>query len=60
MARPSVLDMERVKRFGRYLAGKPRAKRWFRCNSVESWKRARTPIGEVTELLDDRCQPESS
>ena len=30
MAKPSVRDMERVKRIGRYLAGKPRAKCWFR------------------------------
>ena len=27
---PPVRDMERVKRIGRYLAGKPRAKCWFR------------------------------
>ena len=30
MASPSVRDVERVKRTGRYLAGKPRAKCWFR------------------------------
>ena len=30
MAKPSVRDMERVKRIGRYFAGKPRAKCWFR------------------------------
>ena len=30
VAKPSVRDMERVKRIGRYLAGKPRAKCWFR------------------------------
>ena len=30
MAKPSVRDMERVKRIGRYLAGKPRALRLFR------------------------------
>ena len=30
MAKPSLRDMERVKRIGRYLAGKPRAKCWFR------------------------------
>ena len=30
MAQPSVRDMERVKRTGRYLAGKPQAKCWFR------------------------------
>ena len=29
MAKPSVRDMECVKRFGRYLVGKPRAKCWF-------------------------------
>ena len=30
VAKPSVRDMERVKRIGRHLAGKPRAKCWFR------------------------------
>ena len=30
MAKPSVRYMERVKHIGRYLAGKPRAKCWFR------------------------------
>ena len=30
MANPSVRDMKRVKRIGRYLAGKQRAKCWFR------------------------------
>ena len=30
MAKPSVRDMERFKRIGRYLAEKPRAKCWFR------------------------------
>ena len=30
MAKPSMRDMERVKRIGRYLVGKPRAKCWFR------------------------------
>ena len=30
MAKPSVRNMERVKRIGRYLAGRPRAKCWFR------------------------------
>ena len=30
MAKPSVRDMEGVKRIGRYLAGKPRAKCWIR------------------------------
>ena len=29
MAKPSVRDMERVKRIGRYLLGKPRARCWF-------------------------------
>ena len=30
MAKPSMRDMECVKRVGRYLVGKPRAKFWFR------------------------------
>ena len=29
MAKPSMRDMECVKRIGRYLVGKPRAKSWF-------------------------------
>ena len=31
MAKPTMRDMERVKRIGRYLVGKPRARCWFRC-----------------------------
>ena len=30
MARPTMRDIERVKRIGRYLVGKPRTRRWFR------------------------------
>ena len=30
MAKPTTRDMERVKRIGRYLVGKPRARCWFR------------------------------
>ena len=30
MANPTVRDLERVKRIGRYFAGRPRAKCWFR------------------------------
>ena len=30
MAKPTMRDMERVKRIGRYLFGKPRARCWFR------------------------------
>ena len=30
MAKPTMRDMERVKRVGRYLVGKPRARCWFR------------------------------
>ena len=30
MAKPSIRDMECVKRIGRYFVGKPRAKCWFR------------------------------
>ena len=30
MAKPTMRDMERVKRIGRYLVGKPRARCWFR------------------------------
>ena len=29
--KPTMRDMERVKRIGRYLVGRPRAKCWFRC-----------------------------
>ena len=42
MANPSVRDMERVKRSGRYLFGKPRARRWFR------WQ----PSGELESYSD--------
>ena len=30
MAKPALRDMERVKRIGRHLVGKPRARCWFR------------------------------
>ena len=30
MAKPAMRDMERIKRVGRYLIGKPRARCWFR------------------------------
>ena len=30
MAKPTMRDMERVKRIGRYLVGQPRARCWFR------------------------------
>ena len=44
MAKPSVRDMERVKRIGRSLAGKPESKVLV------------LPIGEATKPLDDRCR----
>ena len=43
MTKPSVLDMERVKRIGRYFAGKPRAKCWFRwqqCGELSAYSDA--------------------
>ena len=60
MAKPSLRDMERVKRIGRYLAGKPRAKCWFRWQQSVSLKRIETLIGEATKPLNDRCQVELS
>ena len=53
MAKPSVRDMERVKRIGRYLAGKPRAKCCFR------WQQS----GELDVYSDahgDQCRLGSS
>ena len=54
MAKPSVGDMERVKRIGRYLAGKPTAKCWFR------WQQSGELEAYSDADFDDRCQPESS
>ena len=34
MAKPTTRDMERVKRSGRYLVGKPRARCWFCCQQT--------------------------
>ena len=45
MVKPSVQDMERVKRIGRYLAGKPRSKCWFR------WEQS----GELDVYSDADC-----
>ena len=42
MANPTVRDSERVKRIGRFLAGRPRAKCWFR------WQQS----GELEAYLD--------
>ena len=57
MASPSVLDMERVKRIGRYLAGKTRAV-LVPLEKGVNWRRIQTPIGVVTEPRDDQCQLE--
>ena len=43
MAKPSVRDMERLKRIGRYLFGKPTARCWFR------WQQS----GELEVYSDD-------
>ena len=43
MTKPLVRYMERVKRIGRYFAGKPRAKCWFRrqrCGELEAYSDA--------------------
>ena len=42
IAKPTMRDMERVKRIGRYLVGKPRARCWFR------WQQS----GELETYLD--------
>ena len=57
IAKPSVSAMGRVTRIGRYLVAKPRAEHLFH-NRVVSWKRAWTPIGEVTNPPDGQCQLE--
>ena len=54
MANPTVRDSERVKRIGRYLAGRLRAKCWFRwqqSGELEAYSDART--GEATRPLGD-------
>ena len=66
MAKPSMRDMERVKRIGRYFAGsrEQSADPWrAKCTAgsrVASWRRIQTLTGEATAPLNDRCQPESS
>ena len=45
MAKPSLRDTERAKRSGRYFAGKPREKCWFR------WKQS----GELEAYPDADC-----
>ena len=59
MARPSVLDMERVKKIWRYLAGNQRAKCWFRWQWSGQLEACSDADWEATWPLDDRCQPES-
>ena len=58
MANPSVSDMERVKRIGRYLVGKPRAVRlflWQQSGELEAYS---TQIAEMTNWPDGRCKLE--
>ena len=53
-AKPALRDMERVKRIGRYLAGKPQARCWFRWQqsgeldvySDADWGATRLPVGQ--------------
>ena len=55
VAKPALLrDMERVKRIGRYLAGKPRARCWA------SWRCTQTLTGEATRLPVGQCRLGSS
>ena len=56
MARPSVRDMKRVKRIGGCLAGKPRAKCWFRWQqSGELDAHSDADWGGATRPHGDRC-----
>ena len=65
MAEPSVCDMESVTRIGRYFAGKPRAKCWFRwqqSGELEAKREVNRRIQtlKATKPLDEWCQLESS
>ena len=51
MASPTVRDWERVKRIGRYLAGRPR---------VATWEPSLMRTGEVTQPLAGQCRVERS
>ena len=60
MANPTVRDTERVKRIGRYLAGKPRAKCWFRwqrSGDLEAYSEADCGGDPATRY---QCRPEPS
>ena len=54
MASPTVRDSERVKRIGRYLAGRPRAKCWFRwqqSGELEAYSEADWGGDKITRRL---------
>ena len=60
MAKSSVSDFERVKRMGRYFAGKPRAKclfRWQQTGELEAYSDA---DWEATRPHGDQCRLGSS
>ena len=53
MARPTMRDMERVKRIGRYFVGRPRARCWFRwqeSGELEAYSEATRPLGGPCRL----------
>ena len=50
MAMPTMRDMERVKRIGRYLVGEPRARCWFRLQHS----------GELEAYSDADCQSDKA
>ena len=60
MAKPSVRDMERVKRSGDTLLASQERSVGSAGRRVASWKRIQTLTGEVTKPLGDRCRLESS
>ena len=60
MAKPSMQDMECVKRSGRYLVGNPRAKCWFLWKQSGNLEAYLDADWEVIEPLDGRSELESS
>ena len=60
MAKPTMRDMERVKRIGRYLVGKPRARYWFRWQQSGEHEAYSTLTGEATRLPGGPCRLGSS
>ena len=60
MAKPTTRDMERVKRIGRYLVGKLRARCWFRWQQSGELEAYSDADWEATKPLEDPCQPDTA